>query len=250
MDYVITTPDSILREGYSILEIELESTLENVNELYFGRTPSDILTVLLKKIKLVKLGYPQEFDYDVMQELIALENTIYVKIIAAFEKEFFNGELYFAEHFQDISSHTIADFIYKYFYLQRREIVDNYLSNTLFANRTNLAKRYKTSAAKKDITYQAIRSELKVSSPDLYIVVMHACNICEDLLLDDNLDIVTLFGHSELDETEEELLHRLFEFNGVDICQILTNNLRSSTSFDYYKSLFKNHVFNMAQKIN
>lgn len=250
MDYVLTTPDSILREGYSILEIELESTLENVNELYFGRTPSNILSVLLKKIKAVKLGYPEEFDYDVMQELIALEDTIHVKIISAFEKEFFDGELYFSEHFQDISSHIIADFIYKYFFLQRRQVVDSYLANTLFVNRTNLAKRYKTSAAKKDITYQAIRSELTVSSPDLYIVVMHACNICEDLLLDDNLDIITLFSHYELEEAEEELFHRLFEYNGVSVCQTLTTNLRNSTSFDYYKSLFKNHVFNMAQKIS
>lgn len=245
----VSAPDNIIQEGYSILEIELESTLSNPNELYLGRIPTDILTVLLNKIKLVKLGYPDDFDYDVMQSLIALEDAVYEKIITAFEIEFFNGEAYIIENFQDISKNIIADFIYRHFYLHRKNLLDEFLANTIFVNKTNLAKPYKTSVAKKDITYQAIRNELVVSSPDLYIVVMHAGNICEDLLLDDSLDIKTIFTHSNLDEEDEELVKRLFEFNGIEMCQMLTNNLRYSNSYEQFKSLFKGYIFNMARKM-
>lgn len=248
MSYM-TSLDGLIREGYSILQIELDSTLSNPLDLFYGRIPTDVLTVLLDKIKAIKLGYPEEFDYDVMQSLIGLEQEIYSKIIKVFEDEFLNGESYILDNFSEISTHSIVNFIYKYFYIYRKSILDEYLADTIFVNKINLAKSYKTSLAKKDITYQAIRTELKVSSPDLYIVIMHAADICEDLLLVEGLDIRDVFSHSSLTETETELVEKLFEYNGVQVCQVLTDSLVKSDAYSQYKCFFKNHMFNIARKI-
>jgi hypothetical protein len=227
----------LISESYSVLATELESVLSNPKDLYSNVQLNDILALLTNKIDSIKFSY--DIDEEQSDDLRTLANTSYQTIIDAFKAEFPETADVIETEFNDSSNAFLAELIYKHLYIGRRSLLMAYLVDTTLRNRTTLAKSYRTPDSKKDITYQAIRSEFPIRNPDYYILLMNYNQICEDILTDENLDIMDIFNNTDLSEDESDALERLFTGNGVSAIQEIMKSLISSFSYSEFVSSYR-----------
>jgi hypothetical protein len=227
----------LIAESYSVLATELESTLSSPKDLYSNVQLNDILALLVNKIDNIKLSY--DIDDEQSDELRTLANTSYQTILDAFKTEFPETADAIETEFQDSSNTFLAEVIYKYLYIGRRSLLMTYLVDATLRNRAALAKSYRTPDSKKDITYQAIRSEFPIRNPDYYILLMNYSQICEDILTDENLDIMDIFNNTDLSEDESDALEQLFTGNGVSAIQVIVKSLIESFSYSEFVSSFR-----------
>lgn len=244
----IIQPSDIIKESYDLLYTELDSTLKDTLGLFNGTSNNDILLALQVKLKNLRLNY--SLDLDVLSEVTALEEEISSCILRAFANEFYNQEDDEIETkevpINDISPALVANFIYKNFYLNRKQLLEDFVINKILNEKSSLAKRYKTSNTVKDITYKSIRSELKdVKNQDYYVVLMYSDEIIDDILLDEEITLEDIFQYSDLTELDIYLMEELF-LNSKDnsiIASNLVNSLKNCSVYDFFKSNLRNRLF-------
>lgn len=246
MSYPILTGGSFdfIRESYTLLAEELEDVLRQPKELFSNSIKNDILGGILAKVDNALLVY--DLDTDQKDEVRTLGETAYATILEAFKNEFVSSADSIETAFSDISQRSLAETIYKYIYLQRRDVLMAYLLSEFFNNRAQFSKQYKTVDSKKDITYQSIRSELTIKNPDYYILLMNYTSIVNDILTDDETSIIDIFTSVEMGEEEAEMLNALFEGSAPDARAIMVESLLSS---DFYHDFLSDFRFQLSNVI-
>ena len=238
----------LIQESYSVLSSELESILSNPEDLYTNVRLSDIMAVLLNRIDNIRLNY--DIDSDQEEDLRTLSNTIYQTVIDAFKEEFPDTADSIETEFQDGSNAFLSEIIYKYLYIGRRNLLLDYAVSTTLSKRTNLAKSYRTPDSKKDITYQAIRADFPIRNPDYYILLMNYSSICNDILLDENLDIMDIFNNTDLTEDEADTFERLFTGNGVEVAKVIMSSLTKSFAYPEFLNAYKLALANEIKSVS
>lgn len=241
---LMTSALELLSEPYSLLASELESVLSNPEDLYSNVHLNDMLSVIINKLDAIKFSY--DLDADQLSELSACTATTYQTIIDAFKVEFPSTADAIESEFPESSMPFLAEIIYKYLYIGRRQLLMNYLISTTIGKRVQLAKGFRTPDFKKDITYQAIRSEFPIKNPDYYVLLMNYNQLSLDILTDEGLDIMDIFNSTDLTEDEHDALTSLFNNNGVEAYQEITKSLVASFSFQEFVSSFR---FSLATEI-
>ena len=249
---IISGDRDIIRENYVLLANELDSTLslENVGELFAPESPSDLLGALMVKIDSAKQY--DDLDFDTANELNELEEEIFNSIRLAFGTEFPElADLLYTE-FNDISQNPLIEFIYKFFYIKRRELCLNFLVERVLTKRSTLVKAYKTAEIKKDLSYQTAKSEMKeLKNSEYYVLLMSAGELVEDILGDDSLTYATVLGYTDMEEEELEISDILCNnLNGTTAMTNIYQSLVNSEYLDEFKATFKNRLFNRLVNLN
>jgi hypothetical protein len=249
---IISGDRDIIRENYVLLADELDSTLslDNIGELFSADPVSDLLGALMVKIDSAK--QIEDLDYDTQNELKELEDEISESITIAFSNEFPDLADVLNTEFNETSKNPLVEFIYKYFYIKRREVCLNYLLEKTLSAKSSFIKKYKTGDIKRDLGYQTAKSEMKdLKNPEHYILLLAANDIIADLLGDDNLNIHELLTMTDMEEDELEISLVLCDNDsGVLAMNTIYNSLINSNYLDEFRSAFKNALFNRLVMVN
>lgn len=247
MTEMIITAD-LIREAYTIIETLFDDLLKRSEELYVTDTPLDVVSLLLEKIDIVKKDYSQ--DLDVLNQLKEVENEIYSRIINRFTEEFISPEEEFIDlNDSNINIPTLALFLYNTFYLKRRINLLRYLVNSTINQKKALVKKFKTPSSKKDLTYQAIRNELRLDDNDYYILLMFSSDIFDTFVGDENTDVKEYILHSDISEEEEQIASKIFQYNGIQIMNNLKASVKDYKGYRQLRTIYKDLLFSRIRNI-
>lgn len=231
MNATLTTDTSadFISETYELLQEELSLTSLNVSELYSTFPKNDILGGILAKIDSVRKQY--NLTQENSEQLTALAHATYAAVFAAAIREFPDIEDAVLTGFDDAEQRAVAMAIYNYLYLQRRNVLKDYLTGTIFANRTLLSEQYKNADQKKDIAYQSIRTEFPFTNSDYYPLILNLRSIATDYLTSDTVSITDALGYTEVSENELDMLTEVFSQIGRGVMQRIGESLVASEHF-------------------
>ena len=243
-DQMINNAYDFIKESYTLLEESLKEILNTPSDIFSRQPTNDFLKALTNRIDYCRANYNlTDEDSDLLK---TLENDITNSVYIAFCKEFgFDLEDFERVYSSEAEKNYIAQIIYSNFYLNRKELVSNFLVNYVFNKRKAYVANYRTNENRKDLEYYSMRKEFNFVNNDYHFIILNYIDILEDIINSDDAFTFNEFaGLSEFDVDQLEVIEGLFTDEGVSYVNIILESLRKS---DYYNDMLieiKNNLIN------
>ncbi|WP_368880311.1 hypothetical protein [Proteus mirabilis] len=231
-------------ESYTILNESLDEALGNKKDLFNSVLPNNFLDGIMNRIDTFKMENREELiANENMGEIVDLEMNVVNCVVQHFRKDFDANDAHIEYLTQELNSaRMLAHLIHDNLYMNRRELIINFLVNYILQNKKDFIALYKKPENRKDIYYQSLREQLKLKKPDNYTLIMFCNEICLQIVTDTNaLEIGTFFDLSEVDLDDAEQLKDLFS-SSSDNFQKLFVGLDMETEFPVITSEIKNRL--------